>query len=337
MASVATSSEERGNRVQILLERPVGNCIVTPKLLGKGAFSDVYVGRDAGGSDVAVKLSKNNKKHQEYMRREIRYLEMMSRFPHPNVLGILDAVEEVVEETMLCGYVMPFMGLDLYTLYYRKRHVFDETQLRAIGFGIASAIEHLSSKIGIVHRDIKPENILMSIDRKSVVLCDFNCVATDVQAAAEGGTYIQSRYYRSPENLWRVKSLTSHVPGDLWSLALVMVELVMKVPVFRENNELAMIRAIERVVGAWPTEWKWNSERSLPLTPANYVDWTMPRIPRVRILSRIDTLRCFYIVTESTKYSSKFSDVINTFVKGAIVLVPEKRIPVADVVKLFLL
>ena len=79
-----------------------------------------------------------------------------------------------------------------------------------------------------MHCDIKPENILLqNLQSPAIKLIDFGsaCLLSQEQSS----TYIQSRFYRSPE------VLLAHARDcaiDVWSLGTIAAELFLGLPLF---------------------------------------------------------------------------------------------------------
>jgi dual specificity tyrosine-phosphorylation-regulated kinase 2/3/4 len=84
----------------------------------------------------------------------------------------------------------------------------------------------------IIHCDLKPENILCANSVcRNLKIVDFGSGCfRDEQIY----TYVQSRFYRSPEVILRIK-YTEKV--DIWSLGCILAELYTGEPIFPGNNE----------------------------------------------------------------------------------------------------
>jgi dual specificity tyrosine-phosphorylation-regulated kinase 2/3/4 len=101
----------------------------------------------------------------------------------------------------------------------------------------------------IVHCDIKPENILLrpkSIN--DVRLIDFGSSCLKGHQTYE---YIQSRFYRAPEV---ILGIPYGPPVDIWSFALVIVEMLIGRPVFPGDDEKEQINMYMEVFGAPPRD-----------------------------------------------------------------------------------
>ena len=88
--------------------------------------------------------------------------------------------------------------------------------------------------MSIIHCDLKPENILFSDGTETnIKLIDFGTASSNNQ----NFSYVQSRFYRSPEVLFGQK-ITEKI--DMWSFACIIVELLLGHPLFPciDENEL---------------------------------------------------------------------------------------------------
>ena len=105
----------------------------------------------------------------------------------------------------------------------------------------------LLKKYKIIHCDLKPENILLITNGKTgIKLIDFgsSCFSNEKLY-----TYIQSRFYRSPEVLL---GLEYDVEIDMWSLGCILCELYMGYPIFPGEDEYDMVYYIMEYFGKPP-------------------------------------------------------------------------------------
>lgn len=100
------------------------------------------------------------------------------------------------------------------------------------------------SKHNIIHCDLKPENIVLKQkDRTGIKVIDFGSSCFDSEKVH---TYIQSRYYRSPEVMMGAEYGTAI---DMWSLGCILVELLTGRPLFNGRDEKEQIVLITEVLG----------------------------------------------------------------------------------------
>ena len=107
---------------------------------------------------------------------------------------------------------------------------------------LASLILLRSKKV--VHCDLKPENILMVHPMTSEIkVIDFGSSCFESEKVY---TYIQSRFYRSPEV---ILGLSYGMPIDMWSLGCILAELCTGYPIFPGENEQEQLACIMEVFG----------------------------------------------------------------------------------------
>ena len=96
----------------------------------------------------------------------------------------------------------------------------------------------------VIHCDLKPENILLAHPMHSEIkVIDFGSSCFENQKVY---TYIQSRFYRSPEV---ILGMTYGLPIDVWSLGCILAELYTGVPIFPGENEQEQLACIMEVFG----------------------------------------------------------------------------------------
>lgn len=96
----------------------------------------------------------------------------------------------------------------------------------------------------VIHCDLKPENILLRHPlHTEIKVIDFGSSCFEDEKVY---TYIQSRFYRSPEV---ILGMSYGMPIDMWSLGCILAELYTGVPIFPGENEQEQLACIMEVFG----------------------------------------------------------------------------------------
>ena len=99
----------------------------------------------------------------------------------------------------------------------------------------------------IIHCDLKPENVLLRHPSKSSVkVIDFGSSCYKHEKVY---TYIQSRFYRSPEV---ILGLPYDVSIDMWSFGCILAELFTGYPLFPGENETEQLAYTMEMYGVPP-------------------------------------------------------------------------------------
>jgi dual specificity tyrosine-phosphorylation-regulated kinase 1 len=121
--------------------------------------------------------------------------------------------------------------------------------IRKFGKQLLIALAFLAkSDVNIIHCDLKPENILLRHPKKSgVKVIDFG---SSCRSNKRMYSYIQSRFYRSPEVLL---GLPYCVALDMWSLGCILAEMHTGEPLFSGFDQFDQMQKIVKVLGMVPT------------------------------------------------------------------------------------
>ena len=96
----------------------------------------------------------------------------------------------------------------------------------------------------VIHCDLKPENILLAHPARSEIkVIDFGSSCLENEKVY---TYIQSRFYRSPEV---ILGMAYGMPIDMWSIGCILAELLTGYPIFPGENEQEQLACIMEVFG----------------------------------------------------------------------------------------
>lgn len=136
------------------------------------------------------------------------------------------------------------LGMNLYE--FIKCHDFRGFSLKLIrrfAKQLLSSLVLLKSK-KVIHCDLKPENVLLAHPTRSEIkVIDFGSSCLENEKVY---TYIQSRFYRSPEV---ILGMTYGMPIDMWSLGCILAELLTGYPIFPGENEQEQLACIMEVFG----------------------------------------------------------------------------------------
>jgi dual specificity tyrosine-phosphorylation-regulated kinase 2/3/4 len=136
------------------------------------------------------------------------------------------------------------LGMNLYE--FIKAHEFKGFPLpliRRFTKQMLSSLVLLKGK-RVIHCDLKPENILLAHPMHSEIkVIDFGSSCFENEKVY---TYIQSRFYRSPEV---ILGMSYGIPIDMWSLGCILAELYTGYPIFPGENEQEQLACIMEIFG----------------------------------------------------------------------------------------
>ena len=223
--------------------------------LGRGGMGEVYLAEDTRlGRSVALKvLPADVASDQERIRRFIQEARAASALNHPNILTIHEVGDTDGWRFIASEFVE---GKTL-----RERLKGDDPpalpEIVGIALQIATALS-AAHKVGIIHRDIKPENIMLREDGLVKVL-DFGLAKLvdnfDDQKTAlvstQPGMVMGTISYMSPE---QTRGKRTDARSDIWSLGVVLYEMVVGRLPFQGDTSSDMIAAILTSQPAFPVD-----------------------------------------------------------------------------------
>ena len=211
------------------------------KELGRGSMGVVYLGKDPTIQRfVAIKTMQldaidDADKLQEVKARFFREAESTGRLSHPNIVTIFDAGEEHD-----LGYIaMELLQGTTLKDWSRKPNLMPFPKVMSILATVAEAMDYAHQQ-GVVHRDIKPANIMVTTD-DVVKIMDFGIAKMATSSKTQTNIVVGTPTYMSPEQIAGRK-----VDGrsDIFSLGVVMFELLTGRPPFMADNVSALLFAI---------------------------------------------------------------------------------------------
>jgi serine/threonine protein kinase len=212
-------------------------------------MGEVYRAQDTElGRPVALKfLSGEIASHQNRINRFIQEAKAASALNHPNIITVYE-IGRTEDSTFIATEFVE--GL---TLRRRMRLGLKLIEVLDIATQIASALV-AAHATGIVHRDIKPDNIMVRTDGIVKVL-DFGLAKlTERQDSSSGpeattiglvntepGSVLGTVAYMSPE---QAAGREVDARADIWSLGVVLYEMIAERPPFEGASKSHIIVAI---------------------------------------------------------------------------------------------
>ncbi|KAH9174261.1 hypothetical protein EDB89DRAFT_2150999 [Lactarius sanguifluus] len=212
--------------------------------LGKGSFGQVLSCRDhATGASVAIKIIRNKKRFHHQALVEIKILDNLRQWDPEEKHHVIKMTEHFYFRNHLC-IAMELLSINLYELIKANGFVgFTTALIRRFTSQMLMSLT-LMRHHRIVHCDLKPENVLLRHPAKSAIkVIDFGSSCFEHEKIY---TYIQSRFYRSPEV---ILGMNYHMAIDMWSLGCILAELKTGFPIFPGENEQEQLSCIMEVLG----------------------------------------------------------------------------------------
>lgn len=221
------------------------------KGLGRGVFANVAQAEDVkdSGKLVAIKIVRRNDAMKKSSQKEMDFLRRLNDADPQDKRHIIRLLGSFDHKGHLC-IVFEHMSKNLRDLLKEETsgHGLSLQAVKTYARQMFSGLKHLQD-CQIIHADLKPDNILVSMDKKTVKLCDLG-TAADKRDNNEPTPYLVSRFYRAPEI---ILEMDIGYAIDMWAIGCTIFELWTGKILFpgRSNNQ--MIKVFMECLG-WPSE-----------------------------------------------------------------------------------
>ncbi|MCJ1472732.1 dual specificity protein kinase yak1 [Lambiella insularis] len=218
-------------------------------VLGQGTFGQVVKCQNLKTQEVvAVKVVKNRTAYFNQSMMEVSVLDLLNgKLDKHDDHHLLRLKDTFIHRQHLC-LVFELLSVNLYELIKQNQfRGLSTTLVRVFAQQLLNGLS-LLNKARLIHCDLKPENILLkNLESPIIKIIDFGSACDERQTVY---TYIQSRFYRSPEVLL---GLPYSSAIDMWSLGCIVVELFLGLPLFPGSSEYNQVSRITEMLGLPPT------------------------------------------------------------------------------------
>jgi serine/threonine protein kinase len=214
----------------------IGNYKILKKI-GKGSFSNVFKAHklDDENEFYAIKIISLKNLSDKIIDNVKKEINIMLKINHENIIKL----HETIVTQKYIYLIMDFCdGGDLYK-FIKKNGKLTEEESKKYFLEISKGLYFLYSN-NLIHRDLKPHNILIT-SKNILKICDFGFVKESNENMLYD-TLCGSPIYMAPEIL-KYKKYDSKV--DLWSMGIILFEMLTSKPPFIGVNHIDLIRVID--------------------------------------------------------------------------------------------
>ena len=204
--------------------------------IGRGGMGVVYRAQDTRlDREVALKFLPSDGFTEQSKTRFLNEARAAAKARHPNICPVYD-VEEADGELFLV-----MACLDGETLQQRiARGPLEPAQAIDVAIQAARGLAAAHAQ-GIVHRDIKSSNVMVDPSGHASIL-DFGlALIPDATRLTQAGSSVGTPAYMSPE---QIAGKPVDARTDVWSLGVVLFEMLTGALPFRRDQSVAVLHAI---------------------------------------------------------------------------------------------
>jgi beta-lactam-binding protein with PASTA domain len=239
-------------------EQTYGGRYEMHRRIARGGMADVYLARDSLlDRPVALKvLFPEFATDPTFVERFRREAQSAANLSHPNIVSVFDW--GAVNNTYYI--VMEYVEGRSLAQILKDEGPLHPDRAADIAIDVASALG-FAHRNGVVHRDVKPGNVLVS-PQGQVKVADFGIAraVTTEENLTRTGTVMGTATYFSPE---QAKGEGVDPRSDVYSLGVVLFELLVGKPPFQSDNPVAV--AYKHVQETPPRPSRLNPEIPAPL------------------------------------------------------------------------
>ena len=229
----------------------IGRYVIDEKI-ADGGMASVYFARSTSGGAgfVALKVLKDSlAQDPEYVKMFLDEAQLLAKLAHPSTVQLYETGEDRGRHYIAMELLIGESLLTVWTTFrdHEARVPFAITAY--IGARVAEALHHAhelrepdGSLANVVHRDVNPSNIFLTFDGR-IKIIDFGLARSEKRLTRTDTGIVKGKVaYLSPEQV------DGHPPdrrADVFALGTTLWELAMLRRLFRQENDLETVRAIQ--------------------------------------------------------------------------------------------
>lgn len=231
-----------------------GKYILLEKL-ASGGMAEVFLGKTLGAEGVAKlvaikRILPQFSKSEEFIAMFKEEAKICVNLAHPNIVAITEFGIEQEQFYICMEYVE---GRNLRQILNRMKETNKNFAVEQAVYVInetARGLDHAhrcidgqtGKPLNIIHRDISPQNLMLSFEA-NVKVVDFGIAKAESQAEATRAGTLKGKFsYMSPE---QAEGLEVDSRTDVFSLGIVLWEILANDRLFLANNEMNTLRKIK--------------------------------------------------------------------------------------------
>ncbi|CAD5116678.1 DgyrCDS5544 [Dimorphilus gyrociliatus] len=218
--------------------------IALKKTIGKGSYAIVKLAFSSElNFDVAVRIVSleraGRKVREKFLPRELDIVKILN---HPNIVFYY----QIIKTNLNVYVIMEYAGDINLRDELEKHKFFEEWKAGDFFIQITDGVFYLH-ELGVAHRDLKTENILLD-ERGRIKITDFGFSRFSERLL--DGTYELSKTFCGSYSFAAYEILCGTpyfpLPADIWSLGVILYNMVEGHLPFEETNLHHLIKAIEK-------------------------------------------------------------------------------------------
>lgn len=218
-----------------MIGQAIGNYTIVEKL-GEGGVGAVYKGRDwTLDRLVAVKALKSDySRNPQFLERFRAEAVILARLNHPNIATLYALIQDHDDYFMVMEYIE---GMDFEHIIRASGPLTLASAMSIWGQAL-EGVRHIHQN-GVIHRDLKPSNLMLTATGRVKVM-DFGIARAAGKARlTRQGHLVGTFAYMAPE---QIKGEEADARSDIYSLGLVLYELLAGAPPFQSDSEYDLLR-----------------------------------------------------------------------------------------------